>query len=202
MDKYEQISQLGQVLQKKFEATAESESLRFIENNFRQEGYSGSSVTPWEKRKKETKQTINKKILIGKTARLRRGFRARVTSTGEVKIFNDVPYAEIHNNGGEIKQASRSETFLRNRHKETVYYKKGKNAGRMKQMKGQFAKGTTAGKGFTFAERTIKIPRRQMLPTDDSDSPVLRAAIESKLQSEMRNLESLLNNNHTKIYNF
>ena len=111
-----------------------------------------------------------------------------------MKIFNDVPYAEIHNNGGEIKQASRSETFLRNRHKETVYYKKGKNAGIMKQMKGQFAKGTTAGKGFTFAERTIKIPRRQMLPTDDSDSPVLRAAIERDLRTELQNLEQMINN--------
>ena len=193
MNKYEQISQLGQNLQNKFEVIAAAKTLRFVGGNFSAQGFQGASFCPWAARKAKKKRDIGRALLV-QSGRLRKGWNSRTISPGEVKIFNDVPYAEIHNNGGEIKQASRSETFLRNRHKETVYYKKGKNAGIMKQMKGQFAKGTTAGKGFTFAERTIKIPRRQMLPTDDSDSPVLRAAIERDLRTELQNLEQMINN--------
>ncbi len=193
MNNYEQISQLGIQLQTKFEVIAAAKTLRFVGGNFSAQGYQGNSFNPWAARKKQRSKDIGRALLV-QSGRLRRGWNSRVLRPGEVKIFNDVPYAEIHNNGGTIKQASRSELIQRNRHKETIYYKKGKNAGRMKQMKGQFAKGTTAGKGFTFAEKTITIPRRQMIPTDDSDSPILRAGIERDLKAEMQNLENLINN--------
>ena len=193
MNNNERIQQLGIQLQTKFEVIAAAKTLRFVGCNFSAQGFQGNSFTPWAARKKQRSKDIGRALLI-QSGRLRRGWNSRVMRPGEVKIYNDVPYAEIHNNGGTIKQAARSELIQRNRHKETIYYKKGKNAGRMKQMKGQFAKGTTAGKGFTFAEKTITIPRRQMIPTDDSDSPILRAAIERDMKAEIQNLENLINN--------
>lgn len=193
MNNNEQISQLGIQLQTKFEVIAAAKTLRFVGGNFSAQGYQGNSFTPWAARKKQRNKDIGRALLI-QSGRLRRGWNSRVLRPGKVKIFNDVPYAEIHNNGGTINKPSRKENIIRNRHKEDYIYKKGKNQGQYRQRKGQFAKGTTIGDGFSFKEHTIKIPRRQMLPTDDSDSPILRAAIERDLKAEMLNLENIIKN--------
>lgn len=192
MNRYEQINQLGRQLQQKFELIAAAKTLRFIGGNFAAQGYQGATFKKWASRKSSKKRNIGRALLV-QTGKLKRGWNSRTTAPGEVQIYNDVPYAEIHNNGGTIHQAARSETFKRNRHTESITYKRGKNAGKYKQVKGQFAKGTTQGQGFTFKERNITIPRRQMIPTDDSDSPILRAAIERELRNELQELENLLN---------
>lgn len=60
------------------------------------------------------------------------------------------PYARIHNEGGVIQRAARSETFRRNR------YKRGLK-------KGRFQRGNTAGQGFTFKAYSIRMPQRQFI---------------------------------------
>lgn len=174
------ITELGGKLQTKFQEIATAKTLRFIGGNFAAQGYQGTTFMRWASRKANTKKNQGRALLV-QSGRLKRGWRGFNSAPGEVTIANDVPYAEIHNNGGIINKSARSETFLRNR------YLKGTN-------KGKFKRGvTTATKGFTYKEHTIKMPRRQMMPTNDSDSPVLRAAIERDLLQEIQLFEKQFN---------
>ena len=175
----QQITDLGQKLQTRFQEIATAEALRFIGGNFAAQGYQGAGFIRWAARKSTSKKNAGRAILV-KSGRLKRGWRGRNSAPGEVTIGNDVPYAEIHNNGGTINKAARSETFLRNR------YVKGAK-------KGMFKKGSVQGKGFSFKEHGVTMPRRQMMPTNDSDSPVLRAAIERDLRQEIAEFEKQFN---------
>ncbi|MGE0931677.1 phage virion morphogenesis protein [Peijinzhouia sedimentorum] len=56
-----------------------------------------------------------------------------------------VPYARVHNTGGVIKRAARTETFRRNR------------------SGNRFTRGTTAGRGFTFKKSQFRMPKRQFI---------------------------------------
>jgi phage virion morphogenesis protein len=71
------------------------------------------------------------------------------------------PYGRIHQLGGEIRQGARSELFVRNR------YKKGPK-------KNLFKKGTQAGRGLTFKDRTIKIPARKFLVFQPEDLDIFK----------------------------
>jgi phage gpG-like protein len=115
--------------------------------------------TKWPGRKKNGKRP-GRSLLVD-TGRLKRSIGAfsRVESEKRIIWGTDVPYARVHNDGGTITQAQRSETFTRNR-------------GRGKR-KNRFAKGTKKGRGFTFKERNISMPRRQFI----GNTPAFRAHI-------------------------
>lgn len=75
-----------------------------------------------------------------------------VTSAGSSKVR----YARVHNEGGTIDRAERSETFVRNRH---TTGRKSKYFGGM----GLYKRGTTAGRGLTFKAYSYKMPQRQFM---------------------------------------
>lgn len=116
--------------------------------NFRRQGYQGDNgLEAWPPRR--SKKDAGRALLV-KTGRLRRSIQViQVNGTWGFGSLG-VPYAGIHNYGGVIRQAARSELFRRNR------YKKGSKIGR-------FKKGTTRGRGYTFKERTINMPQRRFL---------------------------------------
>jgi phage gpG-like protein len=103
------------------------------------------------------------KILHVRSGRLRGSMQSRVVEEGTnltgitgsgVLGGKRVVYADIHETGGVIKQGARSELFIRKRRKRTT----------AKGTIGQFLKGrTTSGQGFTFKERTIRIPARRYM---------------------------------------
>jgi phage gpG-like protein len=66
-----------------------------------------------------------------------------IVSAGSSKV----PYAQVHNEGGQISRAARSETFMRNRSK-----------------KGKFKRGTKDNvKGFSFSAYSYSMPQRQFM---------------------------------------
>lgn len=67
-----------------------------------------------------------------------------------VTFGSNLPYAAIHQFGGEIRRAARSEIFKRNR------ISRGPR-------RGQFKGGTQAGRGMTFKDYVIKMPARPFL---------------------------------------
>lgn len=136
-----------------------NQMVNFALDNFRMQGYQDHKFEPWKTRKGD--KSKKPRALLIKTGRLRRGIKFRVTSSS-VTLFNDVPYAAVHNFGGAINRAERSETFIRNRHAKT---RGGKNPVR----KGQFKRGTTAGEGFSFKSYSYNMPKRQFI----GRSPVL-----------------------------
>lgn len=169
-------NQISEILDAKFERALNglptiigNAAVNWSQERFIQQNWFGNSIEPWPARKRETKKTAGRKILI-QTARLFRSIRIISTGPRTVSYGTDVPYAYIHNYGGVIKQAARSETFTRNRKI------KGIN-------KGQFKKGVKAGKGFSFKERTINMPRRQFI----GNSPALVALLSAKSKIYMLN---------------
>ncbi|MFC2085209.1 phage virion morphogenesis protein [Bacteroidota bacterium] len=89
-------------------------------------------------------------------------------------VGTNIPYAKTHeqpnNPAGflEMKSASRSELFTRQR------YKAGKK-------KGKFKKGTTFGKGFTRKESIIRIPKRPFIALSSTESNALFQLVKNYL---------------------
>ncbi len=71
-------------------------ALESIDDNFRSQSFFG---TPWQARKEE-KGSEGRAILV-LTGRLRRSFKLQ-NSGLNIVLFTDVPYAEIHNEGGKV----------------------------------------------------------------------------------------------------
>ena len=72
--------------------------------NFSKEGFADDVFQPWQARKKETRKSRGKKILTN-SGRLRRSIRYASRIGGySALVFTDVPYAEIHNEGGKLNR--------------------------------------------------------------------------------------------------
>ncbi|MDM8176857.1 phage virion morphogenesis protein [Olivibacter sp. 47] len=136
-----------------------NDMVNFALDNFRRQGYQGAAFNSWPKRAKKDKG--KPRTVLVKTGRLMRGNKFRASSS-TVTYYNDTPYASIHNFGGVINRAARSENFVRNR------YSRGKR-GKMFGGMGAFKKGTTAGQGLSFKAYRINMPQRQFI----GRSPVL-----------------------------
>jgi phage gpG-like protein len=143
------------------------ETLRFIDDNFRMQGWQGPSFQPWKPNKRGSQ------ILI-RSGALHRGFAYHRQDDG-VLFYNNIPYGRVHNEGLTINRPAHSETFVRNRH----------TSGKRQ---GLFKKGTTLGHGFTFGAYQIQMPQRQFAPTAESESPVFNSAIMKYLENDIKNI--------------
>src|SRR5690606_17386526 len=97
--------------------------------------------------------------MMVRSSNLMNSIRDTLTTPERVVISagnSQIPYARIHNEGGEIQRAAHSEIFVRNRH---TRGQKAKAFGGM----GLYKKGTKAGKGLTFKAHSISIPQRQYM---------------------------------------
>jgi phage gpG-like protein len=119
--------------------------LKHFDDSFKSQGWEG---TAWAKRKRETRRTRGKALLIS-SGRLRRSIRG-VSSPNKVVFSTDVPYAQIHNEGGTIQRSAMSRLYLQNR------ATKGKN-------KGRYSYGTKRGRGLTIGAYSVKMPKRQFV---------------------------------------
>lgn len=118
----------------------------YFKESFTRKGWDNS---PWAPVKKANKRGT----LMVRSAKLVDSIRPSTVSPGRIVISagsSKVPYARIHNEGGLISRAARSETFLRNRQTS------GKG-------KGRFKRGTTAGQGFSFSASSYNMPQRQFM---------------------------------------
>lgn len=137
--------------------------LQFFKSRFRAQGWHDATFMPWKKRKGADKKGKGRAIMI-KSGRLRNSLRGRVMGN-DVIWGTDVPYAKVHNEGGEITRYARSELFVRNRSK-----------------KGKFKRGTTAGQGFTFKGSSRRMPQRQFM----GDSQHLRKLVTRTIETTVK----------------
>ncbi|MEQ1678306.1 MAG: phage virion morphogenesis protein [Chitinophagaceae bacterium] len=128
-----------------------NEAVNWSKESFNRQGFLNESLQPWQARKKSKGRNMNKAILI-QSGRLRRSIRVISSTENTVVIGTDVPYARIHNYGGTITQAARSETFIRNR--------RGTGRGINKY---KFKRGTTPGRGFSYKARVTNMPQRKFM---------------------------------------
>lgn len=154
-------------------------TLRFVEGNFRAQGYQGSKFWYWPLRKGETKS--NGRGLLRKSGRLRRGTRGE-TGPYTARVYNATPYAAAHNRGFEGTVTVKAHN--RNRYKAGKvgtgrYTKSGTE--RMKTV--HTVTGTTQVKSHL---RKMDIPKRQFMPENMNDSPVLREAIKREFVKQVK----------------
>lgn len=119
-------------------------AVEYYKGRFREKNWDGR---PWPATAKSYKP--RRGSLMVRSAKLMNSIVDSYQAPEKVVILagnSKVPYARIHNEGGEIRRKSRSETFQRKRSKG-----------------GKFQKGTTSGRGFSFRASVSRMPQRQFL---------------------------------------
>ena len=107
---------------------------------------------PWKPLKPATLKRKKSRLILTESHQLRDSIRYQVSGP-VLRVGTNKVYGAIHQLGGGIKQGARSELFIRNRGDS-----------------GRFARGTLAGRGFTFRERTFTMPARPYLGVSKEDS--------------------------------
>lgn len=93
---------------RKLPALIGNTAANFYKDSWNREGYIDQGIARWPKRKHTNGKP--RRTLV-KTGRLRRSIRYRTSGT-RIMIFTDVPYAEVHNEGGHVsaKQTVKAHT--------------------------------------------------------------------------------------------
>jgi phage gpG-like protein len=151
-------------LYEKFPNMAAIEAVNFSKERFVRKNWVNKTPEPWKKPKPVPAWVPNEwrkkggSLLIGKgSGRLKRSIRKIKVTQNSVTIGTDVPYAQIHNEGGTIKQNVTIKAHSRQR--------KGRTE-RVKEYK---------------RKRAFKIPQRQFI----GESAILLRRIERMVQREM-----------------
>lgn len=149
----------------RFPTKAGNIALRFVNGNFRAQGFQGSTFKKWKANKR-------KSTILIKTGKLRAA-NYFTTQPGQATIINKMPYAKVHNEGfnGTVSVKAHS----RNRYGKTKvgtgkFTKSGKE--RLKTMTMKIGQSTVKSHS-----RKVNLPQRQFAPTATSKSPVLNNAI-------------------------
>lgn len=168
------FAKLDAAAKKKLPAIVARTAYEETKKNFERKSFDGKPWAPYKNKKREPR----KGSLMMRNNNLYNSVKSRVVSPDLVVVSaggSKAPYARIHNEGGTIERAARSETFIRNRHQ------KGK-LGKMFGGMGAFRKGTTAGQGLTFKPYIINIPKRQFLGKSESLLKALKNDIKTNFK--------------------
>lgn len=158
---------------------ASAKILRFIDGNFRAQGWQGKTFKPWRPNKR-------KGTILIKKGHLRRSFKSTPINEGMVRTWSSSRYAKIHNNGfnGTINIPAHERRKLTVAKIETGKYTK---AGKERQKTVHNVTGTTTVRSHT---RRVNVARRQMMPTSTTDSPVLMSAIKREIAKTIKHIFS------------
>ncbi|MDD4217464.1 MAG: hypothetical protein PHZ24_09040 [Bacteroidales bacterium] len=156
----------------RFPAEAGNTALRFINGNFRAQGWQGKSFQQWSKSDKLKGSTLIKK------GHLRAASYYVTTGAGSVTLRNTMPYAKAHNEGSYINAVQNVGAYTRKAHTRM-------QGGKLVKVRQSVVNSHTRRLSF-------KMPRRQFFPTATSPSPVLNNAITRNIKREFK---QIFNNN-------
>ena len=149
-----------------------------FDQNFERQAFFSEA---WQRRKSPTRPGGH--ILVD-TGQLRRSIHSRTTDNA-ITFYSDLPYAAIHNEGGEIIVTTKMKKFFWHK-----YYEATGSFGRKKDGSRRNDKRTiklsTEAEFWTFmalkkAGTTIRIPRRQFLGTAPEVEQAVRNIIEENI---------------------
>ncbi|MFC0182759.1 phage virion morphogenesis protein [Pseudarcicella hirudinis] len=135
----------------------------YFKESFVTKSFDGKAWTPAKRNEKRGSLMVRTGALMG-------SIRPSLVSASKVTISagsTKVPYAKVHNEGGEVILPPRSETFIRNRNK-----------------KGRFKKGTVSGQGFTLKESRFNMPKRQFMGHTQKLNNIIVQRIQSLLKEK------------------
>lgn len=154
----------------RFPAQAGDTALRFINGNFRAQGWQGSTFQPWKPNKRGGRILVQKGHL--------RSASFYNTAPGMVVVRNTLKYASIHNEGGNVQIP------VTDKMRKFAWSMYAKNGGKGKPQAERW-------KGLALTKKTylnINVEQRQFAPTERSPSPVLNAAITRKIEQELKTI--------------
>jgi phage gpG-like protein len=159
-----------------FPAVAGNITTRFINGNFRAQGWQGQTFQPWKKNKRAG-------TILVKRGQLRRGTYF-VTQPGTAVLRNNVAYAKFHNQGfkGTVSVRAHQRRILQAQKVQTGRLTK---KGRMQTR--TIHKLASLGKVQAHT-RKVDMPPRQFMPTSPTDSPVLMNAIRREVERGLRKI--------------
>lgn len=159
-----------------FPRMAMRKSLRFIDGNFRAQGWQGRGFLRWIANQQKT-------TILTKSGALRRSIQG-TSAEWETRIWTDSPYSRVHNRGfkGQVTVKAHTRTIYAATIRQTHRY----NAnGEPKTTTIHWVDGTQQVKSHI---RNMNIPQRQFMPEDINDSPVLFNAIRRDLTTELKRI--------------
>jgi phage gpG-like protein len=136
--------------------------------SFREGGFADTPSTKWKTRSKPDKNKKTRAVLV-KSGDLRRSLQAKVTAPRTITLSSDVPYAEVHNEGGAINATQSVKAHTRTRVKQSQGIKShtatrnGKSYTVNRKVK-LYTLTTYAVKAHTRSINTT-MPQRQFMPT-------------------------------------
>lgn len=159
-----------------------------FDQNFEREAFFSEA---WQRRRSPMRPDGH--ILVD-TGQLRRSIQSRTTENS-ITFYTDLPYAAIHNEGGEIVVTPRMKMYFRHKFYESqggFQRKKSSNAARRSLSDGGFYAWTSKMELTSEAEfwkfmalkkagTTIKIPRRRFLGNSPEVEQAVRTIIEENL---------------------
>lgn len=128
-------------------------------NSFREQGFTDESKQAWQPRKRADRgRSKGNRAILVKSVRLRRSLRTRRISSLAGKILTDVPYAQIHNDGGIVYRRAhkRSSTITTKVSGSSGFVNGVWKKGRSKTIK-------LKGESFNVSSSTFKMPKRQFI---------------------------------------
>ena len=159
-----------------FPRMAGAKILRFIDGNFRAQGWQGSTFQRWQPNKR-------KGTILIKTSRLRNSI-SQSFGPREVVTFTSVPYAGVHNRGfsGTVSIPAHTRTKYAAVQVGTGQYT---NHGTERTKTMHKATGSTQVKSH---QRKMNIPKRQFMPEKYNDSPVLINSIKREVINTLKTI--------------
>lgn len=180
----QKAKQIEQYATTKFPTEAGNTALRFIDGNFKAQGWQGQSFQKWKPNKRKGRILVNKGHLRNATY--------YISGIAMVTIKNTQPYANIHNEGGNIKIPV---TDKMRKFAWAMYYKNGGGKAKGKSARAMLRNQNADNwKGLALTKKTylnINIDQRQFAPTKSNPSPVLNQAVE---RGVVRAFKEIFNN--------
>lgn len=166
-----------------------------FDQNFERQGFFSEK---WARRKSPTRPGG---LTLVATSGLRRSIKSRTTDNS-ITFYSDKPYAEIHNEGGEIKVTERMKRFFRYKFYDAQggFDRKSSGTPKRKLTDGGFYAWTSKMSLNTEAEfwrvmalmkvgSTIKIPQRKFLGTSPEVEAAVRKIVEDNLNEYINNID-------------
>ena len=161
----------------RYPSVAGNIALRFINGNFRAQGFQGQSFDRWKKSRKPRGSTLVKTGAL-------RAANYYTTQPGQTTLKNSMPYAKAHNEGfnGIVTIKAHSRNKYSKAKKGTGKFTK---TGKERMQTVTYKSGSSQVKAH---QRKMNIPKRQFMPTHPNDSPVLNNAIERQVARDIKQI--------------
>jgi phage gpG-like protein len=175
-DLISKAARLERYVNDEFPVMAVNKTLRFIDQNFRDQGWRGRGFSPWRKTKRGG-------TILVKSGRLRRSFHSE-TGPGMMRIWSDAPYSRVHNRGFNGTVAVKG--FTRYKYTETKT-----GTGRFTKDGRERTRTTHKLAAMTQVQahqRHMNITQRQFAPESPADAPVLMADIKNEVIKEFKTI--------------